>query len=114
MTIIFEAGDFWIESFITSVSLSDAAGSDNSANNPLTRPARFLGGTVMAVSSTASNDNLEAVGLVRLLDQSFGGISFGEAITGVRVQTTKQIGTAGAVVETFNVIVFCRRQTNKV
>jgi len=109
MTIIFSQGNnFWIESLIIPVTLvNSAGGTSQSAVITLEKP-----GDVLGLSTTASdsdqNDNVQAIGLVILLDQGSDNIVFGENITGVRIRLVKQAGTDGNITMSFHVLLFMR------
>jgi len=108
MTIIFEKGnEFWIEFLSVALSIPDAAGNVQSAVADLERSGNYVGGGVIAVTST-DNDNTQAIGLTELRGFPTGTISFGTFATGMRVRINKTIGTAGASNVTYHFMVCMR------
>jgi len=106
MTVVFTTGDFWIEDLVTVLTLTDAAGQVNSTLQNLSKPGRFVGGFITATTS-ADNDNTQAVGLAEL--RTTGTIAYGSAIAQLRVRATKQAGTAGNTNVTYHMTVFLRK-----
>jgi len=114
MVIIFQKGDeFWIEIGSVALSIPDAAGNAQSSIVNLERSGNYIGGTVIA-STSSDNDNTQAIGLVELRGSPTGTLSFGVFTSGVRVRINKQIGTAGASNVTFHFLIFMRGSHLKV
>jgi len=105
MTIIDTDTDRWIEYHEIALTLPDAAGEVNSLSTVLNKNGRFRGCAIVARSG-APNDNTEAVGLITILNQTGAIIDLNTQITGIRINVKKQLGTAGATVITFHVLVF--------
>jgi len=114
MVIIFQKGnEFWIEFLSVALSIPDAAGNSQSSIVNLERSGNYIGGSVIATTST-DNDNTQAIGLVELRGSPTGTLSFGVFASGVRVRINKALGTAGASNVTFHFVVCMRGSHLKV
>lgn len=109
MSIIYTQGnDFWIETLLIQITLTDAAGAITTTNTPLERAGTCIG-YMSTMGFFPANDNTENLGGISVLDQGSGTIFLGEAITGIVIRAQKAVGTAGNTVG--NVIVTLMMKT---
>jgi len=108
MTIIWTDGDLHLESHRLNLTITDAAGLNFSGVTNVD-----LGGNVVAAMISPleipNNDNTQAIGCFEIRDQTGGVISYGEAITGFQVRLVKQIGTAGATITIWQILIWIRK-----
>lgn len=98
---------FWIEALFASLTIPDAAGVTTSAVFPLTKSGEFLGGSVSA-NNSATNDNVQAVGDIKLTDPTPSALAYGEFLDSITFRVTKLAGTAGATVYSVIILLFMR------
>lgn len=109
MTIIFMQGDvFWIESHMIDFVIVDAAGTTLSAITNLDKPGTCLGYS-MTLTETDTNTNVRALGGVMLQNQAGAIIHAPVDITGIRIRSSKEVGSTGNVTVDYNVILFMRK-----
>jgi len=109
MAVIFIRGDtFWIESFQTSITLADAVGTDASPIITLEKEGIFMGAVLTPTGGTVSNDNSQALGMVRVMTSALGILNIGAQIRQVRMLAEKQVGTDGNTSFQINVMLFMR------
>jgi len=109
MTIIFQEGTrFWIESILVSVTAADAAGRYFSASTPLARSGTILGVSVGPLSTGGNNDNSQVVGAIEIRDGGGATITLGQQLNNISMRIVKEIGTAGNIILSFNLLVFMR------
>ena len=105
MTIIQDHGETWIELLEVSLTLQDAADRYFSPSVNLERAGNFRGVSCVG-QGTGNNDNSQAVGSVEVRTSGGSSITFGQFITAVNVRVTKQVGTAGALVQSYFIMVY--------
>ena len=112
MTIIFDNGNFWIESHIALVTTNDAAGIYTSSPTiTLDRPGHYIG-CACALVDAPSNDNSQAMGAIQVNVSNGGGFStaaYGDQVSTIRVSIQKIAGTAGASPNIVAVIIYLRK-----
>ena len=104
MTIIYDKGDFWIESFIEARSSRAAAAAIN-VNFNLQRPGRFVGGNCCLDTSLAAPQAAECNATIT--DVLNAELTYGEQIDQVRVRLTNN--DPGPVILGVKCIVFLRK-----
>jgi len=110
MTIIKDEGDdFWIESHLYSIVLTDAAGLVTGSDTNLDSPGTLLGITITPIN-TPNNDNTQSVGTWdALFNAGADAFAIGLHIADFRLRVTKLIGTAGNTTLFFAVLLLMRR-----
>jgi len=99
----------WIESFQTSITLEDAAGTDASPIITLGREGIFLGCSLSATGGTVSNTNSQALGMIRVMTSALGILNIGAQIRQVRMLAEKAIGTSGNTTFQINVMLIMKQ-----
>ena len=108
MTIIFQSGEFWIESFFIPVILGDAGGKYTTAVHQLEKGGHCVGASVTGVEAISSN-KIEQVGVINILGQDSNTIEYGEELTGIRVSVQKVTSSGGENVFVCSAIVYMRK-----
>jgi len=111
MPIIYEDGDrFWIEQYTINVTLLDAAGRYDAADENMIKIGAVVG-MVATCQQMINNDNAQAVGSWEIRDESGNSLPYGERATQFRFRVVKQVGTAGSTVQTWQILLFKRAST---
>jgi len=100
MTLEFDLGDVWFESFTFTLVVPAGAGSTNSAVQNLTKPGRFITGGWVGRNATVATA-AEASGLIGILNQVGAVLNRGDPITGVILNIRKVADAAGGTINVF-------------
>ena len=99
--------DFYIEYVSCIAAIPDAAGQTNGTLVTLERAGRYVGHAIGAIN-IPNNDNTQAISAVEAREPT-GTLTFGDAISQVRVRVTKAAGTAGLTNISYSVIILMRK-----
>jgi len=108
MSIIFEGGEFWIESqIVTLANIPDAAGEFQSPNTQLDKQGDLLGVSVTLHLSVGTVTNAQETGCAYIEFES-ASPSIGLFVSQFRAKGIKNVGT-GATNASWNCIFFMRK-----
>lgn len=110
MTVIADFGDWWIETHMVTVSITDAAGAVVSGEITLNRGGNFMSSSVFVQNMDSGNDNHQSIGVIAI--ERFAAprqLVQGLAVTSLRLVLSKLAGVSGAANMVFMVTIFLRR-----